>query len=110
MRWIAFAGLLLSLVPGAAMADSADYCFGDTAQFRQGFLALARQLGPAMGEAITCEYADPNGTGDTLQQTTTGLAFYRKNTNTPTFTDGWNHWGQTGAGLVYWTGSSIDPP
>jgi hypothetical protein len=29
---------------------------------------------------------------DTLQQTTTGLAFSRASTNTPTFTDGANHW------------------
>ena len=28
---------------------------------------------------------------------------------TPTFTDGWNHWGLTATGLIAWTGASIDP-
>ena len=62
-----------------------------------------------MGEAIECEHANPQ-TGDTLQQTTTGLAFYCKSTNIPTFTNGWEHWGWTVDGLVFWPGESIDPP
>jgi hypothetical protein len=45
-----------------------------------------------------------------LQQTTTGLAFWRKATNTPTFTDGSRHWALTSGGLVAWTGPSVDPP
>jgi hypothetical protein len=46
-----------------------------------------------------------------MQATTTGgLAFYRQSTNTPTFTDGFNHWALTGDGLIAWTGSAIDPP
>ena len=45
-----------------------------------------------------------------LQQTTSGLAFYRKATNIPTFTNGWEHWGWTADGLVYWTGDAVDPP
>ena len=63
-----------------------------------------------MGAAWSCEYGDPQGSGDVLQATTTGLAFYRVSTNTPTFTDGWNHWGIAPDGVVYWTGGSIDPP
>jgi hypothetical protein len=75
-----------------------------------GFASLKAVLGAGMGEPVSCEYADPNGTGDTLQDTTGGLAFWRKGTNTPTFTDGWSHWGLTAAGLVSWTGTGIDPP
>ncbi|MBV9169740.1 MAG: HNH endonuclease [Chloroflexi bacterium] len=52
----------------------------------------------------------PNGTGDTLQDTTSGLAFWRKSTNTPTFTNGDTHWALTPTGFISWTGSSIDPP
>jgi hypothetical protein len=63
-----------------------------------------------MGSPTTCEYADPSGTGDVEQKTSTGLAFWRKFTNTPTFTDGWNHWALTDGGVVTWTGSGIDPP
>jgi hypothetical protein len=62
-----------------------------------------------MGDPVEC--AHPNdANGDVLQQTTTGLSFWRKSTNTPTFTDGYRHWGLTPSGLVSWVGSAIDPP
>jgi hypothetical protein len=87
-----------------------NYCSaGSSPEFVFGFAALKSQLGDGMGMPIECEHANPDN-GDTLQQTSTGLSFYRKSTNTPTFTNGWDHWGLTTAGLVYWTGSSIDPP
>jgi hypothetical protein len=79
-------------------------------QFSFGFASLKATLGDSMGAALSCEYGDPLGSGDVLQATTTGLAFYRLSTNTPTFTDGWNHWGLTPAGVVYWTGVGVDPP
>jgi hypothetical protein len=75
-----------------------------------GFAELHRFLGPIMGEALICETPDPNGTGDVHQQTTGGLAFWRRSTNTPTFTDGSDHWAHTAAGWLCWTGASIDPP
>ncbi len=62
-----------------------------------------------MGTPVECEHTNPVN-GDSLQQTTTGLAFYRKSTNTPTFTNGSEHWALTPTGTVYWTGGSIDPP
>jgi hypothetical protein len=78
--------------------------------FALGFAGLKAQLGDVLGTPTTCEFADPNGSGDVLQQTTRGLAFWRKKSNTPTFTNGNDHWALTGAGWVTWTGSSIDPP
>jgi len=83
---------------------------GVTPRFTFGFADLKARLGDAMGEPLTCEFADPNGTGDVHQQTTRGLAFWRKDTNTPTFTNGSEHWGRTPAGWVEWSGTSIDPP
>jgi hypothetical protein len=83
---------------------------GGTPRFTLGFATLKARLGDAMGEPLTCEFADPNGTGDVHQQTTRGLAFWRKSTNTPTFTNGSDHWGYTSAGWVEWKGTSIDPP
>jgi hypothetical protein len=62
-----------------------------------------------VGQPLECEHTDPVS-GDSLQQTSTGLAFYRKSTNTPTFTTGYDHWALTPQGLHYWTGSSVDPP
>jgi hypothetical protein len=104
------AATALSLAPAAASSQAASFCqAGQSPAFAFGFQALSDQLGAAMGQPVECEHANPTN-GDTLQQTTTGLSFYRKSTNTPTFTDGTNHWGLTAGGLVYWTGSSIDPP
>ena len=93
-----------------AQAQGAPYCGpGTRPQFANGFAALKAALGPVMGEPIECEHNDGNS-GDIVQQTSTGLAFWRKSTNTPTFTDGYRHWALTTRGLVAWEGSSIDPP
>jgi hypothetical protein len=113
-----FSALLLSglmalgsLVAPVASAQAAPHCEpGQTPQFIFGFASLKVQLREAMGDPVSCEYADPNGTGDTLQDTSTGLAFWRKSTNTPTFTNGATHWGLAASGVVTWTGTSIDPP
>ncbi len=94
----------------SSIAAVAPYCApGQDPEFVLGFAFMKSQLGDIMGEPSECEHANPEN-GDTLQQTTTGLSFYRKSTNTPTFTDGWRHWGWTAQGLVFWTGDSIDPP
>jgi hypothetical protein len=57
-----------------------------------------------MGEPVECEHANSDN-GDTLQQTSTGLAIYRQSTNAPEFTDGWNHWTLNPQGLVAWSGT-----
>jgi len=104
------ATLLLAPAP-LASAQTADGCQpGESPHFTFGFASLKDQIGDAMGDPVTCEFPDPNGTGDVHQRTTTGLAFWRKSTNTPTFTDGFNHWGNTPGGWVTWTGASVDPP
>jgi hypothetical protein len=103
----------LVLVPTQVLADAqtAEGCQpGEVPHFTSGFAALKDQIGDAMGDPITCEFTDPSGTGDVHQRTSTGLAFWRKSTNTPTFTDGFNHWAQTPQGWVTWTGGSVDPP
>jgi hypothetical protein len=79
-------------------------------RFVAGFANIKSHLGDLVGDPTTCEFADPNGTGDVLQQTSRGLAFWRKSSNTPTFTNGNAHWALTSGGWVTWTGSSIDPP
>jgi hypothetical protein len=102
----------LTLVPiQTAAAQTAAGCQpGQAPRFIFGFADLKAQVGDAMGDPLTCEFPDPNGTGDVHQRTTAGLAFWRKSTNTPTFTDGFDHWAQTPDGWVTWTGASIDPP
>lgn len=94
----------------SAAQPTAPFCRpGVQPSFVFGFRALADAIGDTMGEPLECEHANPEN-GDTLQRTTTGLAFYRKATNTPTFTDGFRHWALTTAGLVFWTGLEVDPP
>ncbi|HEY0583349.1 MAG TPA: hypothetical protein VGE94_14285, partial [Chloroflexota bacterium] len=82
--------LILTLGPSAvSSAQPAPHCGASSPPvYVFGFANLKTRLGSAMGDPVSCEYADPNGTGDTLQDTTAGLAFWRKSTNTPTFTDG----------------------
>lgn len=108
----ALAAVMITAAAGVpnASAQGADSCNpGQGTQFSFGFADLRSQVGNAMGDAIECEHANPEN-GDTLQRTTTGLSFYRKSTNTPTFTNGSDHWGLTTDGLAYWIGTSIDPP
>lgn len=108
---IAVVVVAASVITPVALAQSESRCQpGQTPEFVFGFADLRAQLGDSMGDPTSCEYADPNGTGDTLQDTSTGLAFWRKSTNTPTFTNGGTHWALESSGLVSWTGASIDPP
>ena len=107
---IAIVGALLGAPSSVASAQEANFCGpGQAPRFVLGFATLKEQLGPLMGEPVECEHPN-NANGDTLQTTTTGLAYYRKATNTPTFTDGFRHWASTVVGLVYWEGPSADPP
>jgi hypothetical protein len=97
--------------PVVAAAPSAPYCApGDKPQYRFGFATLSQRLGDQMGAPTSCEYGDPRGSGDTLQNTEKGLSFYRQKTNTATFTNGNQHWAVASNGLLFWTGESIDPP
>jgi len=102
--------VLLALPTPTASAQGASFCRpSESPHFQFGFQALSAALSDTMGSPIECEH--PNATnGDTLQRTTTGLAFYRKSTNTPTFTNGFDHWGLMAGGLAHWMGASIDPP
>jgi hypothetical protein len=104
------AAIVFFALTAATASAAAPYCPPDQdPEFVLGFAFMKSQLGDVMGEPLECEHPNPEN-GDTLQQTTTGLAFYRKATNTPTFTDGWNHWAWTADGMVQWTGDAIEPP
>jgi hypothetical protein len=109
-RAVALVGLATAFFAASTSTVlAAGFCApGQSPKFAFGFAALSGQLGATMGDATECEHSNASN-GDTLQATTTGLAFYRKATNTPTFTDGFNHWGLTADGLVAWTGQSVDP-
>jgi hypothetical protein len=96
--------------PQAAPQVSAPYCApGQTPAFQLGLAELKRQVGATMGDPVECEHPS-SGSGDTVQQTTTGLAAYNRRSNTSTFTNGWQHWGLTSSGLVTWEGTESEPP
>jgi hypothetical protein len=82
---------------------------GQAPTFSAGFAALHARLGAAMGEPTECEHAI-SASGNTVQQTSTGLAAYSSATNTVTFTDGWRHWALSAEGVVAWEGTTSDPP
>jgi hypothetical protein len=110
-RWLLALGFLaastgLSTRAAAAAPDAeAPFCDpGQTPAFVLGFADLKLALGSVMGDPIECEHPN-SANGDTLQQTSTGLAIYRQASNSPEFTDGWNHWALSSQGLIAWSGS-----
>jgi hypothetical protein len=100
-----------SLLPPevGARQPARPHCDPQQPSFVYGFAALKLRIGPVMGEPLECE-RPVHANGDTHQRTSTGLAYYRKGSNIPTFTTGWDHWALTKEGLVYWAGDVVDPP
>ena len=45
-----------------------------------------------------------------IQHTTTGLAYYRPEINTPMFTDGQTHWALSNNQVLMWRSPSVVPP
>src|SRR3954471_9278474 len=111
---IAVAALLAAVTafsPTAA-AQSAPFCAPSQAPaFRFGIGTLSERLGPIMGTALECEHVDAVS-GDTLQKTSTGLAYYQPSANMPMFTDGMTHWGLYAGNVVFWRGDAavLTPP
>jgi hypothetical protein len=86
------------------------YCQpGQPATFVLGMKALRDRLGDVMGSPVECEHIDAES-GDTIQHTTTGLAYFRPSIMTTMFTDGATHWGLTEGTLLRWQGLSVTPP
>ena len=84
----------------APRAGVAPYCApGQAPAFRFGFESLSEQIGIQMGDPTECAHAEV-ATGDSYQQTTKGLAIYRRADNTPTFVSGSSRWSLTADGLV----------
>jgi hypothetical protein len=81
---------------------------GQEPEFVLGFAQLKQQLGDTMGQPLECEHPDPT-TGDSLQQTTTGLAVYQRATGALRFTDGWHHWSLQDGALRAWEGDGTEP-
>jgi hypothetical protein len=105
-RWLlAFTFLIAGTLtsPVVAAAQSVAFCANaESPHFAFGLADLKAAIGDTMGDPLECEHSD-SANGDTLQQTTTGLAIYHQDTNTPEFTDGFNHWALGNDGLQAWS-------
>ena len=102
------AALLLCGLPRSVAA--APFCVADGPPvLGTGFAALAARLEPNVGEPSECEHPDGDS-GDVLQHTAGGLLYWRKSTNTPTFTNGTEHWALRDDQILNWTGDAVDPP
>jgi hypothetical protein len=102
----------LSLGGGSvpALAQMAPYCqTADAPTFAAPLAGLQGALGDKMGAPVECPHVDALS-GDTIQQTSTGLAYVRSASGLATFTDGASHWAMTPAGMVAWDGGALDPP
>lgn len=105
-----FTVVLALAVPSSVTAQAAPFCPpGQAPRFLFGFATLKARLGATMGEPIECEHVN-SANGDTLQNTTAGLAYYRAAINTPMFTNGTAHYALSGGSLLLWQNDSIDPP
>jgi hypothetical protein len=81
-------------------------------EFAPPFDFLKTQLGPTMGSAVA-PVQNVADSCDTQQQTSTGLAYWRCDTNVVAFAadpDGLLHWAWLNDGLVSWASPSVDPP
>jgi hypothetical protein len=102
--------LIAMLLSGTGTALGASYCATDTEpRFQLGFAALKARLGDIMGEPIECEHGEPDN-GDSVQRTTTGLAYFRRSTSTVAFTDGKRHWALGATDVLTWDSDAVEPP
>ena len=90
--------------PGGAFCQP-----GQAPVFVFGIADLQQRLGPTMGQPTECEHVDP-ASGDTVQRTSTGLAYFRPSINTSMFTDGSTHWALADGTVVLWRNESVTPP
>lgn len=119
LLWVAILAIFLGALSGSwrsaysqSAASTTAFCkANEKPAFRGSFTTLKKELGAVMGDPVVCAHENSEN-GDTLQETTTGLAFIRKSTNAVTFTDGNKHWAlfPKPRGMVTWEGSSSDPP
>jgi len=106
--YFACLSLLLWLgMPALVMAQA--QCSAGQPRLAPAFTDLASQLGSRVGDATECEHTDA-ASGDLQQSTSHGLLYLRQSTNTPTFTDGGEHWALRSGQLLDWTSAEVDPP
>jgi hypothetical protein len=97
----------ISSVPRATALQS--LCDSGRPRFLGSLANLKTRIGAEMGDPKDCEHA-VDADGNTQQQTTTGLAYYRRRLNAAVFTNGWDHWALSEDKLLRWSGNEVEPP
>jgi hypothetical protein len=95
--------------PSPVVVQQPDVCVASAPRFVLAMARLMARVGADMGAPTECEHV-VDAAGDTEQKTTTGLAYYRANSNTAVFTNGVEHWALTADGLAHWTTDDLEPP
>ncbi len=100
----------VAIRPAEAQGGAAFCQPGQQPAFVFGIAALHDRLGTqTMGVPVECEHVNAEN-GDTIQKTTTGLAYYRPSINATMFTDGNLHWALVESQVWMWRGESVTPP
>jgi hypothetical protein len=93
----------------AAATQGNAACVVDHPSLDPSFAALEQRLQQEMGDPRECPRAGSGG--DIVQQTAAGMAIKRAGLDLALFTNGVEHWAlEPGGALVFWRGSSSDPP
>jgi peptidoglycan/xylan/chitin deacetylase (PgdA/CDA1 family) len=77
-------------------------------QFGPDMANLEAAIGEAMGQPLDCEH-HIDSTGEMVQATSTGTAWYRSSDSAAEFTDGYHRWELGRDGLVYWSSPDATP-
>lgn len=94
----------------AVLAQGGAFCApGQPPRFLFGIADLQARLGAPMGDPTECEHVDAVS-GDTIQRTSTGLAYFRPSLNLAMFTNGEAHWTVANSQLLMWKSGSATPP
>lgn len=111
MRVFAVLAVLLSCVAllggggGAFAAEPAGEC---QLEFGADLANLHAAIGDAMGQPTGCE-TPVDSVGDTMQTTSSGMAWYQLGQGMAIFTDGYHRWALDQQGLTYWDSPDATP-
>lgn len=111
MRVVALLAVLVLCAPvfggggGALAAEPPDECQLD---FGPDLADLHAAIGDAMGQPTGCE-TPADSLGDTMQTTSSGMAWYQLGAGMAIFTDGYHRWTLDRQGLTYWDSPDATP-
>jgi len=98
----------LLMAPAPPFGAATQTAHADCADFGPDLANLRLAVGDAMGQAIDCE-TPIDSSGNTIQHTTTGTAWFTVDPAGAIFTDGYQRWDLDPNGLTYWSSPDATP-